>query len=94
MRQLSERTVVHCADDQADRGTVYPRLLALAERAWHEADWELPYTAGVTYELGVTHHVDIAALNRDWAGFATILKERELPKLARAGIGTGSRRSR
>ena len=66
---------------------VYPRLLALAERAWHEADWELPYTAGVTYELGVTHHVDIAALNRDWAGFATVLKERELPKLARAGVG-------
>ena len=66
---------------------VYPRLLALAERAWHEADWELPYTAGVTYELGVTHHVDVAALNRDWAGFATVLKARELPKLARAGIG-------
>lgn len=66
---------------------VYPRLLALAERAWHQADWELPYTAGVSYELGVTHHVDIASLNRDWAGFATVLKERELPKLDRAGIG-------
>ncbi|MBX4341186.1 family 20 glycosylhydrolase, partial [Mycobacterium tuberculosis] len=25
---------------------VYPRLLALAERAWHRADWERPYAAG------------------------------------------------
>lgn len=66
---------------------VYPRLLALAERAWHQADWELPYAAGVSYELGVTHHVDMASLNRDWAGFATVLKERELPKLERAGVG-------
>jgi hexosaminidase len=66
---------------------VYPRLLALAERAWHRADWELPYTTGVSYELGVTHHVDASALNRDWAGFATVLKDRELPKLSRAGIG-------
>ncbi|MBY4830838.1 family 20 glycosylhydrolase [Burkholderia dolosa] len=66
---------------------VYPRLLALAERAWHRADWELPYTAGVRYKRGDTHHVDTAALQRDWAGFATLLKQRELPKLDRAGIG-------
>ena len=66
---------------------VYPRLLALAERAWHKADWELPYAAGVSYELGVTHHVNMNSLNQDWAGFATVLKQRELPKLARAGIG-------
>ncbi|HTH76467.1 MAG TPA: beta-N-acetylhexosaminidase, partial [Trinickia sp.] len=66
---------------------VYPRLLALAERAWHKADWELPYAAGVSFELGVTHHVNMPALNSDWAGFATVLMQRELPKLARAGIG-------
>jgi hexosaminidase len=66
---------------------VYPRLLALAERAWHKADWELPYAAGVSFELGVTHHVNMPALNGDWAGFATVLMQRELPKLARAGIG-------
>ncbi|KWD80103.1 family 20 glycosylhydrolase [Burkholderia ubonensis] len=66
---------------------VYPRLLALAERAWHKADWELPYAAGVRYKRGDTHHVDTAALQRDWAGFATLLQQRELPKLERAGIG-------
>ncbi|WP_186140990.1 family 20 glycosylhydrolase [Burkholderia gladioli] len=66
---------------------VYPRLLALAERAWHRADWERPYAAGVRYKLGDTHLVDKDALNKDWAGFATVLKQRELPKLGRAGIG-------
>lgn len=66
---------------------VYPRLLALAERAWHRADWELPYAAGVRYKRGDTHHVDTAALQRDWAGFATLVVQRELPKLDRAGIG-------
>ncbi|WP_323122959.1 family 20 glycosylhydrolase [Burkholderia alba] len=66
---------------------VYPRLLALAERAWHRADWERPYAAGVRYKLGDTHLVDKAALANDWAGFATVLKQRELEKLRRAGIG-------
>ncbi|WP_137962463.1 family 20 glycosylhydrolase [Burkholderia sp. 4M9327G5] len=65
----------------------YPRLLALAERAWHRADWELPYAAGVRFKRGDTHHVDTAALQRDWAGFATLLTQRELPKLDRAGVG-------
>ena len=65
----------------------YPRLLALAERTWHRADWELPYAAGVRFKRGDTHHVDIAALQRDWAGFATLLTQRELPKLDRAGVG-------
>ncbi|MCS6492626.1 beta-N-acetylhexosaminidase, partial [Burkholderia thailandensis] len=60
---------------------------ALTECAWTKADWELPYGAGVRYKLGDTHHVDTAALGRDWAGFATVLKQRELPKLERAGIG-------
>jgi len=74
-------------NDQLLEYMVYPRLLALAERAWHKADWELPYAAGVSFELGSTHHVAMDALNRDWAGFATVLKLRELPKLERAGIG-------
>lgn len=39
------------------------------------------------FKRGDTHHVDIAALQRDWAGFATLLTQRELPKLDRAGVG-------
>ncbi len=65
---------------------VYPRLLALAERAWHGADWELPYREGERYKLGETDKVDKRALARDWQGFASLVDQRELPKLARAGI--------
>ncbi|MFD1561183.1 family 20 glycosylhydrolase [Paraburkholderia silviterrae] len=64
---------------------VYPRLLALAERAWHRADWERPYREGERYKLGETDKVDKAALARDWAGFMNAVQSRELPKLARSG---------
>ncbi|OHX16335.1 family 20 glycosylhydrolase [Chromobacterium sphagni] len=72
--------------DQEFETMVYPRLLALAERAWHKAGWERPYTVGETYQLGVTHLVDKDALNRDWQQFAAVLGWREAPKLERAGI--------
>lgn len=65
----------------------YPRLLALAERAWHRAGWERPYRQGERYQLGVSHLVDRAALNRDWQQFAAVLGWREAAKLERAGIG-------
>lgn len=65
---------------------VYPRMLALAERAWHKAAWERPYQAGETYQLGVTHLVDKAALNADWQQFAAVLGWREAPKLEKAGV--------
>ncbi|UTH74572.1 family 20 glycosylhydrolase [Chromobacterium sp. IIBBL 290-4] len=66
---------------------VYPRMLALAERAWHQAAWERPYKVGETYQLGMTHLVDKAALNADWQQFAAVLGWREAPKLERAGVG-------
>ena len=72
----------------------YPRLLALAERAWHRADWELPYAAGVRFRRGDTHHVDTAALQRDWAGFATLLTQRELRSSTGPASSTGSQPSR
>lgn len=64
---------------------VYPRLLALAERAWHRADWERPYREGERYKLGETDKVDKAALARDWASFMNAMEARELSKLARSG---------
>ncbi|WP_432259997.1 family 20 glycosylhydrolase [Cupriavidus sp. TMH.W2] len=66
---------------------VYPRLLALAERAWHRAGWELPYREGERFRLGDTGKVDRHALDLDWQGFAGVVEQRELPKLARAGVG-------
>ncbi|WP_321791114.1 family 20 glycosylhydrolase [Caballeronia sp. J97] len=71
--------------DQQFEYMVYPRLLALAERAWHRAGWERPYVQGERYKLGDTDKVDKAALAQDWAGFMSVVQNRELPKLTRAG---------
>ncbi|WP_232522256.1 family 20 glycosylhydrolase [Marinimicrobium alkaliphilum] len=51
---------------------VYPRLLALAERAWFKADWE----SGSSTE----------ARHADWVEFASTLATKELPKLAGMGV--------
>ena len=64
---------------------IFPRLLALAERAWHKADWELDYQPGVTFS-GTTSLVNKDVLNADYAGFAQALALKELPKLDAAGV--------
>ncbi len=64
---------------------VFPRLLALAERAWSRGSWELDYVPGVTYS-GSTNLVDKNALNDDYARFAAALGHKELKKLDAAGI--------
>lgn len=65
---------------------IFPRMLPLAERAWHQADWELDYVAGREFKGGETHYVNSKALNRDWARFANLLGQRELAKLDAAGV--------
>jgi len=64
---------------------IFPRLLALAERAWHKADWENDYQAGTTYS-GSTNLVNKSALSSDYASFAAALAAKELPKLDVFGI--------
>lgn len=64
---------------------VFPRVLAAAERAWHKADWEVDYKAGVEYSQQ-TDFVNKDALNAEWARFANVLGQRELAKLDAAGI--------
>ncbi|RYY01342.1 MAG: beta-N-acetylhexosaminidase [Gammaproteobacteria bacterium] len=51
---------------------IYPRVAALAERAWHKSDWEgdKPNTSSRLQE---------------WADFASTLTAKELPKLASKG---------
>ncbi|QOC21763.1 carbohydate-binding domain-containing protein [Wenzhouxiangella sp. AB-CW3] len=51
---------------------VYPRLLALAERAWHRASWEPDRQS--------------SSAHRDWLGFAQRLAQVEIPRLVGAGI--------
>lgn len=64
---------------------LFPRLLALAERAWHRAGWELDYVPGQSYSSS-TGHVDQQALANDYAGFAAALGHKELAKLEAAGV--------
>jgi len=65
---------------------LYPRLLALAERAWHRAGWELDYDAGTTFTESSTI-VDTDARAADYALFAAALGQKELAKLDAAGAG-------
>jgi len=64
---------------------IFPRLLALAERAWHKAEWELDYQSGQTFS-GTTSQVNMDLLNADYAGFAQSMALKELPKLDAAGV--------
>ncbi|MBU2070964.1 MAG: carbohydate-binding domain-containing protein [Gammaproteobacteria bacterium] len=50
---------------------IYPRLLALAERAWHKAGWE--------------HNNDPNSRQADWHSFASRLAQVELARLAKQG---------
>ena len=51
---------------------VYPRVMALGERAWHKAEWE-------------SDKPDVAARTAEWAQFAYSLSQRDLHKLAATG---------
>ncbi|WP_343552829.1 beta-N-acetylhexosaminidase [Pantoea sp.] len=72
-------------DQQMDY-MVFPRLLSVAERGWHRAEWELDYQQGRTFEGGKTHFVDQQQRNQDWQRFANLLGQRELAKMDKAGI--------
>lgn len=63
---------------------LFPRLLAFADRAWHQAAWEPPYRAGASYSYA-DGKVDQAALKADWSRFAATMPE-QLEALGRAGI--------
>jgi hexosaminidase len=51
---------------------VYPRVMALGERAWYKANWE-------------SDKPDTAARTAEWAQFAYTLSQRDLHKLAATG---------
>ncbi len=63
----------------------FPRMLALAERAWHRAEWELDYAAGTTFSAS-SNLVSDELLADDWASFAAALGTKELAKLDAAGV--------
>ncbi|WP_171022215.1 family 20 glycosylhydrolase [Thalassotalea litorea] len=76
------------SDDQAEY-QVFPRLLALAERAWHKPDWEIPYNhEGALYDenSGVFTPDLQKQQEQDWNRFANIVGQKELKKLEHANI--------
>jgi hexosaminidase len=76
------------SDEQAEY-MIYPRLLALAERAWHQASWQVPYDAkGKTYNQESNIFTKKLRQQRDkqWLTFSQAIGEKELAKLALADV--------
>ncbi|TPG21622.1 beta-N-acetylhexosaminidase [Sphingomonas koreensis] len=63
---------------------LFPRLLALAERAWRRPSWAPPYHAGQSYRFG-GGRVDRSAMLAGWRDFAGRVSA-QLPLLDHAGI--------
>lgn len=75
-------------DDMVEH-KVFPRLLALAERAWHLADWAVPYNyQGAKYSQQSNTFTTELRTMRDsqWALFANTLGQKEFAKLELAQI--------
>ncbi len=75
-------------DDMVEH-KVFPRLLALAERAWHLADWAVPYNyQGAKYSQQSNTFTTESKVKRDsqWALFANTLGQKEFTKLELAQI--------
>ncbi|WP_193332779.1 family 20 glycosylhydrolase [Pseudoalteromonas ulvae] len=75
------------SDSQAEY-MMYPRLLALAERAWHQAPWELAYNRqGALYNPQSGQFTSAMQQQRadDWQRFAALVGYKELAKLSHAG---------
>jgi len=65
---------------------LFPRMLALAERAWHKGGFELDYTEGRTFTGGKTNFVNMTLLQEEYNTFINIVGNRELAKLEAAGV--------
>lgn len=68
---------------------IFPRVLALAERAWHKPNWAVPYQyTGQTYNKDTQFFTDEKQLQRekDWVRFASTLGLKELGKLDQADV--------
>lgn len=67
----------------------FPRLLILAEKAWHKATWEVPYQySGAIYNQSTAFFTEKmrAGQVKQWGVIANTLGQKELIKLDIAGI--------
>lgn len=75
-------------NDRQAEYMLYPRLLALAERAWHKAPWELAYNRqGANYDQNTGHFNKALKQQKaaDWQRFAALIGFKEFAKLEQAG---------
>jgi hexosaminidase len=67
---------------------IFPRLLAVAERAWHTPQWTEIYKKGMSYSSN-TEHFDSTQKNTmtaDWLSFTHVLSNKAMPQLVKDGI--------
>ncbi len=75
--------------DEIAEHKIYPRLLALAERAWHLPNWAVPYNyKGAVYSNKTQAFTADMQKSRDnnWHLFTNVLGKKEFAKLELAGI--------
>ncbi|MFC3094464.1 family 20 glycosylhydrolase [Alteromonas sediminis] len=62
---------------------LFPRLVAVAERAWHKANWALPYQPGEAYTARGNQFSEQrkAAQLKDWQAFLYVLTHKIIPRL-------------
>ncbi|GLX79160.1 beta-N-acetylhexosaminidase [Thalassotalea insulae] len=68
---------------------IFPRIIALAERAWHKAKWAVPYNyAGYKYSQNTNIFTEQMQAERDqaWRIFANTIGQKELTKLDLAEV--------
>lgn len=65
-----------------------PRLLALAERGWHKADWQSAYQPGQSYQSDsiLLNPSQAEAYQADWHSFSNRLWQHEVPRLLAASL--------
>ncbi len=76
-------------DDRMAQYKIFPRLLALAERAWHLPEWSVPYNYnGANYDQNsqVFSTEKQALRDKKWQLFANTIGQKELIKLEQANI--------
>jgi len=70
--------------DNVAQYKIFPRLFAVAERAWHLADWAVPYNyqgAKYTANTGVFTNENKAKRDQQWKLFANTIGQKALAKL-------------
>lgn len=67
---------------------LFPRLLVVAERAWHRPQWTETYKKGVAYTANTSHFdaQQIQAMNTDWLNFTQLLSLKAMPQLVKDGV--------